>query len=424
MSLTYDSSNEYDSDNAYDIAGVAPVPITPVYDVPVAAIHDVSYVFCDIFTFDVLAILPISGTATFSYSLNGVGQLNGSFSMEDPAVINADWINATRANKAAVFVDIDGTYVWGGMVDTPQYTMSAQRQSFQASDFCGYINQRLQAKSYATNWSTTAKAAGAAQIAYQIISDALAVTGTIPLSVSTPAATPSEYAITFAAPISQAQTVGSILGQLQALGWRIGFDYACDVSQANDGTPIITITLSYPRRGRLAGESGLMFDVSQAEEFTWSEQGTLQASRFAEMGSAGGGSNVFVEWEQSLADGYPLTEGVSTQSSFSPTATPTSILNAWGKNDLALFAYPPVTATVTLPLFGTPTLGEWLVGDDVRLYIGADANGVSTVPRFPTGLDVYMRIVDATVTIEDQGKSTVDFTLNMPPTSVPQLPPQ
>ncbi len=357
-----------------------------------------------------------------TYVLNGVGQLQGAFSTEDQPT--SAWIDATRANKSAVFVDIDGTLVWGGICQQPKYSMANQQMTFTANDFCQYVSQRLQAKNYATNWSTQAKAAGTAQMAYTIISDAISEAPVLPISVSTPAAIPSEYAITFAAPLSQRQSVGSLLSQLQEMGYLIGFDYACDVSYVG-GTPTATITLSYPRRGRLAGQTDLVFDVAQADEFTWEEDGTLQAMRIAEMGSGTGGSTTIVTYEPAISqDGYPILEGTSNKTAFSPAALPAAVLAAWGQNDLALYAYPPVTPTLTVPAFGTPTLGDWIIGDDIELVIGTDEGGLPNVPRFPNGLDVYMRIVQASVTIAQEGKSTVDFTLNMPPTNTPQLPPQ
>ncbi|HEX2939824.1 MAG TPA: hypothetical protein VHO91_02180 [Rhodopila sp.] len=72
-----------------------------------------------------------------------------------------------------------------------------------------------------------------------------------------------------------------------------------------------------------------------------------------------------------------------------------------------------------------PKLGEWIVGDDIRVIVPKVAGGGPPQnPRFPNGMDFYWRLVKADVTIPDAGLPTVTYTLNMPPYSTPQRPPQ
>lgn len=402
---------------AEDGPPLGPAPL-PVHAIPEAVPQKVRYLFTDIYG-TLLAFLPLTGV-TFSYHLNNPGSFSGTLHVEDPALTQTNWVEATQVNKTCVWVDVGGTLVWGGIVQGQNYDEVAQTVAVTATDFWGYMNQRLQAVDYATKWATVP--AGAAEISYQIISDALAAANSLPISVALTGSTPSQYQVTFSAPFSIQQTIQSLVGQLQQLGWLVGFDIASDVAYVG-GVPTGTINLSYPRRGRIAGSTGLMVTTANAKAFTYSVQGTSQANRVVEMSTSFGAVSQPYVWEPSMAvDGYPLLETLGMHTLFSATAEPQSVLNAWGANDLMLGAYPVVTPKLTQGLFDHPALGQWMVGDDVRLLIPKQSD-LPPNPRFPDGLDFYFRIIQADVTISDEGLPLVAFTFNMPPSSIPPLPP-
>ena len=387
---------------------------------PVVTPHQIRYLFTDLFG-NLLAQMPMR-EVSFSKVLNNAGTLQGTLLLEDPIFQQVDWRSATSVNRACVWVEIDGALVWGGLIQRQDYARPAQTATIGANDFWSVMAQRLQAKDYATTWLTST---GAAQIAATVIGDALASANFIPiLGVNTPVATPAQYQITYAAPITQRQTIAGLVQQLQQLGLNVGFDFSIDV-QYVAGIPAATITLSYPRRGRIAGSTGLTIDLTDNMGMTYSVDGTRQATVVVEMATSAGGVASPFTWSPAMTqDGYPLLESVSMHSYTSTTVTPQPLLNAWGANDLMLAAYPIVTPQVTADLWGDPPIGSWIVGDDIRVIVPArDALQVPTNPRFPGGLDTFFRIVRADITIGDDGLSTVAFTLNMPPSSSPQRPP-
>jgi len=381
----------------------------------------VTYLFTDLHG-NRIEELPITGV-TFSLTLNASGAFSGTLNISDPRVQAMDWDDATAPNKACVWVDIGGTLVYGGVVVKRTYQQQQGTVTIQGADHWTYLTQRLQAKDYTTTWATTAT--GAAQISHQVLVDVLAVANSLPISLPTPAATPSTYGITLSAPLSQRLAIGSIVQQLSSLGWQVGFDFAVDVAYVA-GVPTASITLSYPRRGRVAGTTGLLIDTATASAFTYDEDGQQQATSVAETATGTGGVSTVGTWQPAMqVDGYPLLERVGIHSSFSTSYTPQAVLNAYVANDLALSAYPVVTPQVTVPLFGNDlALGDFTIGDDVRVIVPKAAAGeVPPDPRFPNGMDFYWRIVRADCTIPTEGLPTMQLTLNIPPSSTPQRPP-
>lgn len=282
-------------------------------------------------------------------------------------------------------------------------------------------------------WTWTAGEASAMGMAYTMIADALATANAVPLFVAEEGVVPVAYYLNASFPISQQQQLSSLIQQMQEMGYLVGFDYASD-SYIINGTFVGGITLSYPRRGRLAGTTGLTV-TAPFVSMKFNVDGTQQAVHVQEMASSGGGVGASSTWDPAMVvDGYPFTQAVESHMMFSPSSYSTAsedtpdqvVLDAWGADDLALYAYPTVTFTIEVPLFGaTLAIGDFDLGDDMRIIIppASGGPGVPSSPRFPDGLDYYMRIVEVKVKVPDAGAPTMTFTLNMPPSSTPQRPP-
>jgi hypothetical protein len=239
------------------------------------------------------------------------------------------------------------------------------------------------------------------------------------------AVAPANLWITATFPLTQAQTVASIWSQLMGLGYGVGGDYACDpVYTAGIPTPVVT--LSYPRRGVVAGETSLVLDLATSLETEWDEDASTMSNGIVEMLGASGGISAEDEWGPSMQTyGFPLTEQVVSHAAFSPTAEPAFVLNAFQLADLAAFAFPITAPVVTLPLFNSAMpIGSFSVGDDVLVQVGPTTGLQPPIaPRFPNGLNFYMRIVRVDVSIPDYGVPTMALTLNVPPSDSPIAPP-
>lgn len=289
--------------------------------------------------------------------------------------------------------------------------------------------------------TTSAYAAGASSIVYVVgfqapsgLQSGDTITVTVNAAGTTFPTSASAYAlqaggttltswVVMSYPSIQRQTVEMIVSQLQQMGYGVGFDFGVDVSYNSQGVPTAALNLSFPRRGRIAGTTGLVIDVHDATEFVYTEDGTQMGNQIYETSTSTGSITVINSWAPSLQGGYPLLERLISHPDINSTPNVQIVLEACAQSDLALFAYPVTIPEVTLPAFGDPTLGAYITGDDVRLIIPKEANGVSPNPRFPQGLDYYFRITEFDVTIADQGLSTVKLTLQVPPAYTPQQPP-
>lgn len=399
--------------------------------------HVITYYCTDNFG-NLIAELPFTGVK-FSRVLNGAGTFSANLPVEDPRVQALNWIEATAPNLTCLWVIVNGTsVVWGGMIQQRTYTMNNQQVSIQANEFWAYLNQRVQAFDYSTTWAAM-PGAGAVTMGAKIITDALNTADT--LGVLFPGSTqvvvegtvPAAYFIVASFPLSQQQQIGSLIQQLQTMGYLVGFDFATDINLV-EGIPTAQLTLSYPRRGRIAGTTGLMVDTAYATDFTYPEDGTQQADKIWELATAAGGVGSVVQWAPAMTvDGYPLLESVESHMVFSALTYYTDeevsasqpVLNAWGQDDLFLYAFPPVAPTITVPLFGRSlTLGDFEIGDDIRVVIPKLAGGgPGTCPRFPNGMDFYWRIIQMDVAVSDGGLSSMTLTLNVPLSTSPQAAP-
>lgn len=88
------------------------------------------------------------------------------------------------------------------------------------------------------------------------------------------------------------------------------------------------------------------------------------------------------------------------------------------QGDLASREYQIIAAAVTVPLdWSGVDISKVTNGDHVRVLSNPDN-------RFPDGLDYVMRIVGIDFNMNDEGLSTVTYSLNVPLTGLPAaLPP-
>lgn len=391
--------------------------------------HEITCKFTSLLDFaQPRAILPLN-SLTFSKTLNTPGTWNGSLNVEDPAVRRSDWQYATAVNRSAMWVDIDGVLVYGGYTTADPYQMSTGNVNLSGVDFGGYLSQRIQGWGYANytdpeghNWITS-PGVSALRLGYYVLKDALEKAYSIPIKVATDGSPPATtFWLTFSAPEDQQQSVASVLSQVQQLGYLIGIDYSCDVAYVG-GVPTATITLSYPRRGKTLNP--WIIDLSAVLDLEYGGDGTQQADRIVEMAGATitrSSTGVYLPAREA---GYPLFEAQISHTALAPTEDSAAVLEAYVGGSLAMRAYPLTAPVVTLPMFGSPSILELDVGDDVILRVPKGAGNLpANNPRFPEGGDFLFRIVRIDATVPNEGVPTMALTLNIPPSVLPVEPPE
>lgn len=414
-----------------------------------------TYVCYELTTGAYIGRLPLSGVQ-FGSQLLQPGSASGTLDIASQAVQNLGPLNLTAPATRVLGIDYLGSLLWGGVIWPRDYSYDSESRKLQvtATELWSYPAARMQATGYsappysgltgpseympiwdATKTSVPEGGAGvydATLIAWQILYDALwqvkfgNILGGVGIAANgftTPSAylasgtatNPTDYlAINY--PYESLQQVGSIVNMLASNGYGVGFDYAIDVaySRGQMSPPVATINLSYPRRGRGYSFTGLTLNMGSAIKYAVPEDGTQTANTVYEMGS----SNAIVVSQNinPLQAGYPLLEQLKSRSNIQSPVMLT-VLSQLGIADLATGAYPVSTPSVTMDLFSSSVpLGEFIVGDDVR-WIIPRSNGKGDIfdPRFPNGLDEEWRITGYQATVADDGQSTIQFTLALPP---------
>lgn len=422
-----------------------------------------------------VAELPVTGV-TFSLCFNQAAPFRCTLSVEDRQLQNQlMWIVATNPGKtfAWLYVGHNPVPVCGARILGRSYKMSAGTITLSGMTFYSYWTQRLQAQDYtsyvqsyvgatsaiyawaAKNIGYSIAGAPAPMIAWQLLRDAAAVSGSLPNlqvpahgagagtcsdpdawlegytvnGVAVAAYDPANF-VTFSAPSSQQQSIDAMLQQLSGMGLLVGCDIVTPCALDENGNPYAATNVCWPRAGRTAEQLGadmLVIDLSSVLDLDWEEDATSQATALVEMTGAGGvqaaAKDVFTA---ALEDHhYPLTELAVSHSGSSPTALSTSVLATLLKGDQDLYTYPQLAPSVTVPCFpqgGGLTLGQipTILGDDIGVFNPFERQsiyGLGSLPFPPRGYLQTMRLVRADVTIVEGGVSTMDLTLNPVPGS-------
>jgi hypothetical protein len=205
------------------------------------------------------------------------------------------------------------------------------------------------------------------------------------------------------------KNLGDALAELAAVD--NGFDWAIDCSWNTSVPPAPqkVLTLSYPRRGRIAGSTGVIFELGKnIVDYTFDEDGSRSARAVDAIGSGDGvDMKISTAVDTSLLDaGYPLTaetiahKDVVVQATLDAHAT--AAMRARSKT-------PTFLSLVIDPSDVDAGLGTWIVGDDALVRI-TDTNFPLQSDGQP-GYQQYHRIIAYSVDIPDDGPETVTVVL-------------
>jgi hypothetical protein len=386
------------------------------------ATQQFTYLLYDLLTKTPLGEVAMYG-ASFGSVLNGAGTFSGTLKLSDPRT--ASTLLTRPANmlpsQTALYIDLAGTLVWGGIIWTTTYDSTTQELAVGGNELWSYFAQRVISFANQADGSTLLFA-GVDQlaVAQYLVSTAQSLPdGNIGVIVNDSVTSGVDVASISWSTTQQttiAQAVTTLATQAGTTGEgedEQGFDVAVDVAYAS-GTPASYLTLSYPRRGRISqGVSGsnIVFDTGSkyAAGYSWPVDGTKQANTVygvgAGTGTASSGSGPLRSQQSLAGTGYPLLEASLSRTDI----TDQGILDATTLSYLAATAYPVALPVLTFDLgMTTPAFGSYLLGDDARVIVQPDE-------YYTTGYDGILRIVQWDVTVADNGLSTVALTFNAPP---------
>ena len=357
------------------------------------------YLFADLATNAILAELPITGVS-FTQQLNTSGTFTGRLLLSGVNAAGLNVANGTIPGRTVVYVDRDGTLVWGGIIWGREYSSTSQTLTFQAREFMSYFERRRITSTQAyINIDQL-------DLAQALISNAQgAPYGNIGLLYNQDPAstTTSGNLVTRTYYGYEYKTVFSAI---QDLSKQLdGFDYEIEVYYDGDNNPARSFNTYYPRVGTDYSSTNATAPVFQLPgnmvEYNYPEDASIAANTIYALG-AGSNEGKLI---QTATDATKFTDGwalLEDQANYSDI-TDTTVLAGLAQGQITAVSYPPTTLKVVAPPSQNPVFGTYRVGDEVRIII--------TDNRFPTTLDAIYRLVALSVTPGEDSPERITLTL-------------
>jgi hypothetical protein len=359
-----------------------------------ATVTQYRYLFADLLTNQIIAELPLTGV-NFTQQLNTAGTLQGHLLLSG---VNAYGLNVNASTipaRTAIYVDRNGSLVWGGIIWSRSYNSATQTLSITAREFESYFERRRITSTISyTNLDQ-------ATIAQSLLSLAQGVpSGNIGLIIGneTTGVTLSRTYYNY--------ELKTYFAAIQDLSRALnGFDFNVVVAYDNDGNPTKTFKIGYPRIGTAYGlnDTGIpMFELgSNIVEYDFPEDGSITANSVYALGAGSNEGKLISNAQDAskLSSGWPLLEEQANYSDVTDATYLSSLSNGLVQN----VSYPPTTIKVVAPPYLDPVFGSYQIGDNARIRITDD--------RFPTSLDTLYRIVAFNVTPGENGPEQVTVTL-------------
>ncbi len=361
--------------------------------------HTYTYLFCDLMTDTVIAELPLADV-TYSTELNGIGTLTATVPYNDETA-PLDPETATTPGRTAIYVDRDGVIVWGGIIWTRQPSSQVSKQ-IQAAEFLSYYQHRYIKKTLSTDPSAVLNPAYVPDgqrlyaeqkfMAWSLLNYAHAQPyGTVGIVTADLTGSPTGVNRQATYYGFERPEIYKSLAELAASD--DGFDFGVDVGwtpAANNNPPTRyrRARFWYPRRGRDADSSGLVFvkggPGSNILEYDWPEDGTATATEVSALGAGTGEAKVsaVVQAPDLLAAGWPLLETVTSYDAVIEQTQITGLASA----ELTARAGAQTNPTFTVTADDDPAFGSYSVGDEAEFIIGPE-------PISPAGRSGVLRII-------------------------------
>lgn len=357
------------------------------------------YLFADLLTNEIVGELPLTGVS-FTQQLNTAGTFTAHILLSgiNTAAFNVD--NSTRPAYNCIYVDRNGTLVWGGVIWNRTYNSTSQTLSITAREFESYFERRL--------ITTTSAYTNADQlfIARDLITQAQAETnGDIGVIVGTETSGVLIDRVYYDYELKNVwQAIKDLSNQEDGFDFNISVDYDLITNE-----PIKTLILGYPRTGNVDTGVGdintpvFMFPAGNIVEYEYPEDGSIIGNQLHIVGAGSNeGKLLSVATNTTkLAEGWPLLQNQANYSDI----TDQTVLNELATGQVAVLASPPPIINIIVPAFVEPEFGTYEIGDDARLMIKDS--------RFPEGLDEIYRIVGLSVQPGEDGPERVTITLTI-----------
>lgn len=381
--ILYNANLNYEQ-LGYQYNGARILPQTTVY----------RYLFADLLTNEVIAELPLTGVA-FTQQLNQAGTLQGHLLLGgiDTAAFNVD--NSTTPARNAVYVDRNGTLVWGGIIWGREYDSESQTLSISAREFESYLERRR--INSTLNFTNIDQLTIAQSLVANMQSAPYGNIG-IQIGVETSSILLSRTYYTY-----ELKTYYNALQDLSRA--EDGFDFNILAEYDGSGAPSKRLVLGYPRIGNTYSSTNPNSPVFEMPgnivSYNYPEDGSIAANKVYALGAGSNEGKLISIQEDTtkFTNGWALLEEQANYSDVIDQA----YLDQLALGQVNAVSYPPTVIKIIVPAFVSPEFGTYQIGDDARLRI-QDV-------RFPNGLDEIYRIVGLSVQPGENGPERVTITL-------------
>jgi len=347
----------------------------------------------------VIAELQFTGV-TYGQELNTAGSFTGHLMVGDVRENFSDIENATKPGWRSLYVERDGTLVWGGIIWTRTYDSMTQTMTVGAREFESYFENRIVQ-------SNSTGAGG--ELTYSASTDVGAIVSDIFNKIINRHTPNSDIGIDFYSP-SLGPVGGNgfqckdlefrpFLDVVQQLSKQVqpnGFDFNVDIRYADDGSGVITKILNLELRRGNTVTIGVTPDAPMLEMpgnlvgYSWPEDGNSIVTE----GFGTGNDNIYylnpnligvvtnLDYLAStqLSNGAPLLQEVySAMNEGNPI-----IVGNLNEAFVKAKQQPVTVAELIWDQVSDPQLGFFRTGDEFRVKI-QDV-------RFPDGLDTVLRL--------------------------------
>lgn len=356
-----------------------------------------TYLVADALTGAIRDEIPFS-SVSFSRSLSKAGGFSGTVSIDPDVPQSISGLalppRVTLANLQAgrtfLWVIRDSQPVWGGFLWAHSANLQARTVQLAGQDFFSYYARRtINATKTYTVGADDQFSIVAALIAYAAAQSG----GDIGTTVTYTALSGRKRDRVYYS--YEHRQIAEAISQLASVD--DGFDFAIDYGGTQATGFTHTLTLSYPKRGRT---TNLVFDARKnVRLLAWDQDGAGMANKVWALGAG----EEYAMTQASATDtsklaSYPLLEEVVSYKDV--TVQQTIIDHA--TQDLRIRREPVETVSVEVnPNDIDSALGSFIVGDAVRVI--ANDGFVD--------LDQFMRIMDYTVSVDENAAETVKIDL-------------
>lgn len=317
---------------------------------------------------------------SFKYSkvLNAPGAFNAALNLWHP--------KCTRSNldpgRTAIYVERDGTIVWGGILWTAQASDSGKSVDFGAEGWWSYFKRRL------IRTTQTFAAADQLAIAQALMTYALAQPGSltgITVGAETSGVLRDRVYYSY-----DRMPVAQSVEQLAAV--IAGFDFSIETAWSA-GAITKAFQLYYPKRG---SRTNLVFDLgTSVTDASWQIDATTQANVVDVLGSGNGDAMLIsTAADASSLAAYPLLEETVANKSVLVQAT----LDAQAGAEVISTSRPIETIPTLVARATTElTIGSFIEGDEVTVRASGGFFNVNG----------FYRILSYEVSVDENGRESI-----------------